>query len=119
MIWPYPKKMTYVISRHNWPAKENVNFITENIIETITEIRNMAEKDILLAGGSELISMLLSADMIDKMYINYFPVILGKGIPLFLEQEEELMWELIQSKPYTNGILEVIYQRKHKHNDKF
>ena len=76
VIWPYPEQTTYVVSRHNWSTKDNISFITDNVIETIAGLRNQAGKDILLAGGGELISMLLTADLIDEMQIVYIPVIL-------------------------------------------
>ncbi|HCC50923.1 MAG TPA: riboflavin biosynthesis protein RibD [Porphyromonadaceae bacterium] len=111
-IWPYPNLHTYVVSHHKWNAQENVCFITENIIETIAELRNREGKDIWLVGGGGLISILLAADLIDEMRITYMPVILGKGIPLFPEQPKESKWTLLESKSHTNGILEVKYQRK-------
>ena len=112
--WSYTEKRTYVISRYKWNAKENIHFISENIIEMISEIRKQASKNILLIGGSELISIMLTADLIDEMQIVYFPVILGKGIPLFSEQSKESIWELTASKPYENGVLSVRYQKKHE-----
>ncbi|KAA6330887.1 hypothetical protein EZS27_020462, partial [termite gut metagenome] len=98
VIWPYSKQMTYVVSHHDWGVKENIRFITDNVIETISELRNQAGKDIWLVGGGELISMLLAADLIDEMRICYIPVILGCGIPLFPEQAKESAWELTGSK---------------------
>ena len=50
IIWPYSQQMTYVVSHHNWGGKENVRFITENIIETIAELRNREGKDIWLVA---------------------------------------------------------------------
>jgi dihydrofolate reductase len=111
--WPYAEKQTYVVSRNEWHEKENIRFITVNIIEAIAGLRKQESSDILLFGGSELISILLAADLIDEMQIVYFPVILGKGIPLFSEQPKESTWELTASKPYENGVLSVRYQKKH------
>jgi len=56
-----------------------MHFITENIIETISELRNQEGKDIWLVGGGELTSALLTAKLIDEIQICYFPIILGKG----------------------------------------
>jgi len=110
IIWPYPEQMTYVISHHDWGAKENVHFITENIIETIFALRHEPGKDILLAGGGELVSMLLSANLIDEMRITFLPVTLGKGIPLFPEQVKTGDWKLIGCKNDAD-ILRVEYRR--------
>lgn len=111
VIWPYPEKMAYVVSRNEWEIKDNISFITENIIETITELRNQEGKDIWLVGGGELTSMLLEADLIDEMQICYFPVILGKGIPLFPEQQKQSKWELVNANKFASGILKVDYKR--------
>jgi len=112
VIWPYKEQMTYVVSRHNWGDEENVRFITEDVIETVSVLRNEPGKDILLVGGGKLISMLLAADMIEEMQICYMPVILGAGISLFPEQPNESKWELIESKTYDSSILVVEYQKK-------
>lgn len=108
----YADKTVYVVSHHNWDEKENIKFITENITERIGALRNESGKDIWLFGGGELISMLLTANLIDEMQIAYIPMILGKGISLFPEQAQESKWELTGNKAYENGVLHVIYQRK-------
>lgn len=114
VIWPYKQQISYVVTR-GWTenaAAENIRFITENVIETISELRKQDGKDIWLVGGGELVSMLLKADLIDEMQIFYIPVILGKGIPLFPEQPKASKWELINSKSYKSGALMVEYRRE-------
>ena len=111
VIWPYKQQTSYVVTR-GWTERatdEKIEFITENAIETISALRNGQGKDILLAGGGKLISMLLTADLVDEMQICYFPVILGKGISLFPEQSKESKWILIGSIRYNSGILKVNY----------
>ncbi|GAE86572.1 dihydrofolate reductase family protein [Bacteroides reticulotermitis] len=108
----YANKAVYVVSRHDWGEKGNIKFITENVIGRIVDLRNETGKDIWLFGGGELVSMLLAADLVDKMRIAYIPVVLGKGVPLFPEQPKESKWELIESKNYSSGIIMVEYQKK-------
>jgi dihydrofolate reductase len=105
----YADKMVYVVSRHNWGDNENVNFITENVVEQITNLRNESGKDIWLFGGGELVSMLLAADLVDEMQIAYIPVILGEGIPLFPKQPKESNWKLTGNTTYDTGIIKVDY----------
>ncbi|MBB4037297.1 dihydrofolate reductase [Dysgonomonas hofstadii] len=107
----YADKTVHVISRHDWGEKENIKFITENITERITALRNEQGKDIWLFGGGELISMLLSANLIDEMQISYIPTILGEGILLFPEQPKGSKWKVIDTKVYDSGILKVDYQK--------
>ena len=106
----YAGKAIYVVSRHDWGKTENTKFITENVIEHITALRNEPGKDIWLFGGGELLSVLLAADLVDEMRIAYIPVILGKGIPLFPDQPKESKWVLTDSKSYSSGVVTVKYQ---------
>lgn len=108
----YKDKTVYVVSRNDWGAKANITFITDNIIERITDLRNEAGKDIWLFGGGELVTMLLQAGLVDEMRIFHIPEILGKGIPLFPEQPTGSKWQPTASSVYPNGILGVTYQKK-------
>ena len=79
-------------------VRKNIRFITKNVIETISELRNREGKDIWLAGGGKLISMSLAAGFIDQMRIIFLPVDLGKGIPQFPEQPKVSHWKLYSCK---------------------
>ena len=108
IIEHYKDQQIYVVTRE-WTEKasDNVNFISDNIIDRIHQLRNSEGKNIWLFGGGELVSMLLSADLIDEMQISYIPVILGKGIPLFPEQPKESKWELLENTAHKSGVLTV------------
>ena len=110
IIGHYKDQQIYVVTR-GWTEKStnNVNFITNNVIDNIQQLRNGAGKNIWLFGGGVLTSMLLAANLIDEMQICYIPVILGNGIPLFPEQPTESKWKLKESKVYDSGILKVDY----------
>lgn len=113
VAWPYKYKVTYVVT-HN-PAKisskEDIRFITENIIETIITLKEKDGHDIWLVGGGQLISMLLNHDLIDEMIITTIPTILGRGISLFPNNPKESNWELVESKAYENGVTQIEYRK--------
>lgn len=108
-VWPYKNKTTYVVTRNPMEAKENIHFITENIIEHITKLREERGRDIWLVGGGEIISMLLEHELIDEMIITTIPVLLGNGIPLFPDNPKESQWNLKNCKSYTNGVVQTEY----------
>lgn len=112
IVWPYKDKKTYVVSHHSMETKENIEFITTNIIEKITDLRNEQGKDIWLVGGGELITMFLNEGLIDELQICYIPIILGAGIPLFPNNPKESNWELIGNTVYDSGIIKIDYQIK-------
>ena len=111
---PYKDKTTYVVARHNTNLNEadNVIFITENVIERISDLKKESGKDIWLVGGGKIITTLLNRSLIDEMQICYIPLILGKGIPLFPDNPKESKWKLTGKKVYESGILKVVYQRE-------
>jgi dihydrofolate reductase len=114
VVWPYTNKMTYVITHNPMRTKENIHFITDNIVETISQLRKEKGKNIWLVGGGEIIAMLLNEDLIDEMIITYIPVILGNGIPLFPNNPKESAWILKKNASYKNGAIQVLYERKIK-----
>ncbi len=112
--WPYKDKSTYILTRYknNLPPKENVTYLTDDVIETIHQLKQQEGKDIWLMGGGQVITLLLNHDLVDEMQISYVPVILGEGIPLFPNKPKESKWELVNSTAFDSGILKVDYKRK-------
>ena len=109
VIWPYKDKTTYVITHCPAESKENIHFISDNIIETILQLQKDEGKDIWLVGGGKLITILLNENLIDEMIITTIPVILGDGIPLFPDNPRESKWKLVGSKSYKNGVIQITY----------
>lgn len=110
-VWPYKDKTTYVVSHTPMDTKENVRFITGNVIDEISKLRDEKGKDIWLVGGGQLITMLLNQNMVDEMTITTIPVILGNGIPLFPNSPIESQWELQDCTSYKNGVVQVTYKK--------
>lgn len=96
VVWPYKEQQTFVVSHHDWSAKQDIRFITENVTNTISGLCKQEGKNIGVVGGGELASMLFAADLIDEIQILYVPKILGKGIPLFPCEIRESQWNLIK-----------------------
>lgn len=113
VLYPYSEKISYIITRNknNQATIENIQFLSENIIETISNLKEQQGKDIWLVGGGEIISILLDNNLVDEMIITHIPKILGDGIPLFPKMRVESNWKLLNSQSYNNGVLSVEYQR--------
>ncbi len=109
IVFPYKDKIVYIVTRHPIMGKESVNFITENAIETISQLKRGSGKDIWLVGGAELTSLLLDNDLIDEMIITYIPETLEKGIPLF-SKELNKNWVLKEEISYENNAVKKVYQ---------
>jgi dihydrofolate reductase len=109
VLWPYKDKPTYIIT-HNWVnSGDTIHPIKEDIIESITKLREEEGKDIWLVGGGKLVTMLLNNEMIDEMIITTIPVILGRGIPLFPDNPKESEWKVANNICYKNGVSQITY----------
>jgi dihydrofolate reductase len=109
IIWPYKEKTTYVVTRNPITERENVSCITENVIETITQLKQEEGKDIWLVGGGELTAWLHAHDLIDEIIVTQIPETLEKGIPLFSDRLKESDWILKEQVSYDNSTAKKVY----------
>lgn len=112
VMWPYKDRITYVITHNPADSKGNIHFISDNIIEAISQLQKEEGEDIWLVGGGKLITMLLNQEMIDEMTITTIPIILGSGVPLFPSTLKESQWNLTGSNTYSNGVIQTVYKPK-------
>lgn len=59
-------------------------------------------KEALVCGGGILNSSFLNEGLIDEMYIDIEPLILGRGIPLFADGDVAPRLKLVSVKPLSN-----------------
>ena len=66
--------------------------------------------NIWIVGGNTVLAPLLDADLVDHMIIQVAPVLLGKGILLFTQQEAVKRFHLDEVKQY-GQFAELIYRK--------
>lgn len=93
--------------------KDHICFISEDPVYHVKSMLKAPGKDIWIFGGGILADAFIKADIIDEYIIGVIPIILGKGIPLFLGEHEERRLSL---KRYymQEGIAILHYERNHK-----
>lgn len=113
--FPYPDKKNFVITRKANPEPDtNVEFVTKDHLAFLTELKAARGGDIWLVGGGALNQMFLNSDLIDEIIIHLMPVILDGGIDLFAELTNRTMLDLVESKTYSSGVVELHYRVKSK-----
>lgn len=103
-------KQKYVFSRTLKSTDNQVIYINDNISEAVNHIKNKPGKDIWLYGGSNLITTFIKLGLIDEFRLSVHPVILGEGKPLFIDIKQRLNFNLIDTKRYTSGVVQLIYR---------
>ncbi len=104
---------TYVFSRTMTedPAP-GVTLVREDAGEFVRKLRRRTGKDICVMGGGDFARSLFEAGVIDEIGINVHPVLLGSGIPLFLDPGRQVDLELAECRPMQKGCVLLTYRVK-------
>jgi len=111
---PYPDKKKYLFSNSLKSVEGNTKIISEPVEEAVKKIIDEEGKDIWLFGGSILLTSLLNAGFVDEIQLSVHPILLGKGKPLFGEIKKRIHFELIDTKTYSTGLVQLIYQKERR-----
>ena len=87
--FPYRGKECFVFTRADKAADENVTYINGDIVRFLADLKSKNGKKIWLVGGGDLLSSFIREKRVDEIIINIAPVLIGKGIPLFMKNEFE------------------------------
>jgi dihydrofolate reductase len=110
--FPYADKECFVVSSTRTGTAEFVRFVEIGALEALVgRLRSRAGGDIWLVGGAQLIRHFREGDLIDRYIIFTQPVLLGAGIPLFLEQPRERRLKLLGVTAFPSGGVEARYER--------
>ncbi|TGE33411.1 dihydrofolate reductase family protein [Desulfosporosinus sp. Sb-LF] len=110
--FPYKGKKCYVISRTKTGYEESVEYYSESLEDLIADLKNKEGKDIFIDGGSEIVNELLKSNLIDEFAISIVPNFLGSGIRLFKEGILGQRIELISSKEFKTGLVQLWYRKQ-------
>jgi dihydrofolate reductase len=87
----------------------NTTVIGENLSERVASIKEQQGPDILVFGSPTATHSLIQAGLIDGYWLFVNPIILGKGIPLFVDMKDKTYLKLLSSKQFTSGVTELDY----------
>lgn len=110
---PYQGKTTYVLTHKKKENKKDIFFINDNITEFIKTLKKQNGKNIWICGGANIVQQLIQNDTIDEYHISIIPTLLGQGIKLFAENNNEKIFRLIKTENY-NGIVDLVYEKRQK-----
>lgn len=111
MVPEYPSedKTVYIITRQTKPSVGNVHFYNGDIKELIQTLKSQLGKNIHCDGGAEVVKLLLQNELIDEIIVSIIPIIIGKGTRLFLGDYPEQRFQLIDSKSFEKGLVQLHY----------
>ena len=105
------ERTVYVITRTERPDAGKTMFYTGDLTELVNKLKSENGKNIYCDGGAEIVNELLKSDLIDEFIISVVPVLLGDGIRLFQNGRPEQPLELVNSKTFDTGLIQLHYKR--------
>jgi dihydrofolate reductase len=87
----------------------NTTIISDNLLDNINKIKQQTGSDILLFGSPTATHSLMQLNLIDGYWLFVNPIILGQGIPLFVDIKEKIKLKLLSTQAFTSGVTELNY----------
>lgn len=87
----------------------NTTIISDNLSDNINEIKQQEGNDILLFGSPTATHSLMQQNLIDGYWLFVNPIILGQGIPLFVDIKDKIKLNLLTTTQFTSGVTELNY----------
>ncbi|MCB0711867.1 MAG: dihydrofolate reductase [Ignavibacteriae bacterium] len=105
-----PKLTEYVFSNSLEEVNANAILVSGDIVSQVEKIKGEEGKDIWLFGGADLTEALMNAGLVDELSLAVHPIVLGAGKPLFAGVNRRVHLDLINSKPWSSGLVTLNYR---------
>ena len=90
---------------------ENTTLANKDFIGEINTLKSSDGRDIIAYGGSEFVSSLIKADLIDEYYLLVNPTAIGKGLTVFGELDAVRQLKLVEARQFDCGITLMQYNK--------
>jgi dihydrofolate reductase len=105
---------TYVFSRTLGSIDaQGAELVRDDAGAFVRDLKQRAGKGICLMGGGDFARSLFEAGVIDEVELNVHPVLLGSGVPMFLDPCHRVALELAESRTIDGGCVYSTYRVKH------
>ncbi|GAB3250063.1 hypothetical protein GCM10027347_07580 [Larkinella harenae] len=95
-----------------WRNSEQLLFEdTESLIREMTNLKNTGGKNLSVESGLKSWQLFVKHDLFDELVIGVHPVVAVQGEKLFTEADEKKNLQLINTKVYQNGVVELHYRK--------
>jgi dihydrofolate reductase len=92
------------------PTWRNSSILGPYDPEAIGRLKEDVDGDVFVSGSAMLVRALLADGLVDELHLFVFPLTLGSGARLFLEDSEPLKLSLDTAEPFANGAVHLAYR---------
>jgi len=108
-LWRDMPKIVYstTLERADW----NTTIVRDVVPEEVTKLKSQPGTDMVL-GGADLAATFMRHGLVDEYRLYIHPIVIGKGKPMFQESDSRIPLQLVETRPFSNGVFLLRYQRK-------
>ena len=88
----------------------NTDLASGKIEEEVDKLKNNSGKDLITYGGAGLASSLIKLGLIDEYHVFVNPAVLGTGMPIWKEVQNQAKLKLIKTSTSKTGIVVLCYE---------
>jgi dihydrofolate reductase len=105
---------TFVFSRTMTKSPHpSIELVRDGAVEFVRELKRREGKGVCVMGGGELARTLFEGGVIDEVGLNIHPVLLGRGVPCFLDAGRRVALDLVEARTIHGGCVMATYRVKH------
>src|SRR6266516_3542784 len=115
-------RVTYEGFAKAWPAMDTDDFgrklnsmpkfvVSSTLDNPTWKNTTVLRGDIMVAGSAQLAQSLLARDLVDRLHLMVFPVVLGEGKRLFADGTDMTRWKLVETKQ-TGEVVILVLERE-------
>jgi dihydrofolate reductase len=108
--FPHADKNSFIITRTARPSIGKTIFYTGKLRDLVLRLKSEQGKNIFIDGGAEIVNELLKENLIDEFIISVIPILVGNGIKLFKDGGHEQKLDLISTKQFDKGLIQLHYK---------
>jgi len=88
----------------------NTTVLDGDVPAAVRKVRDEVDGDIVVHGSGQLVQTLLEHDLVDRLHLMVFPVVLGAGQRLFGETTDKKRLKLVSTETVGDGVTIAVYE---------
>jgi dihydrofolate reductase len=92
------------------PEWTNTTVLDGDLRESVSKLKDEIDGDIVVHGSAQLAQTLLDLDLVDRLHLMVFPVVLGAGKRMFGETRGKKALRLVSHQVVGDGVAILVYE---------
>jgi len=89
---------------------QNTTLLEGDLAEAVNELKSRPGKNIGMSGSATLVRSLLEQGVLDELRLLVHPLVVGSGATLFPDGSSPVSLELVDSRTFSTGVLDLTYR---------